>query len=517
MPTYTNPGVYVSESAFVSRTARSNSSRSSAVFFGEASRGPEEATLVDSWSTFKTLYGDISPSYDLGYAVYHYFANGGRDAYIVRVPASGATKASATVTYKPQGTGSSVTATLFAAKAISKGTWGNSLKVNVIPSTITTATATQVPSFTLAVTLANSNGVDVEVERWNEVSVDPSSNRYLYTVINNYSKYITIDAYTSLVPQPTASATFTLTSGNTSFSSGSDGASAGVVASDYTTALSKLDVIEGVLLLNAVNRTDTLTVNEFLTKAESRGNSFVIIDPVIGDGSSSSIAGVVGNYNSSNYGAVYYPALKMVDPSKTGPGAIRVTAPGGAIAGAYVRTEIERNVAKAPAGYNVDVRGAIGLEFQFTEAQAGSLYSNNHVNMLKAVPGGGIIINGARTLDKDAPGKFIPTRRTLNYLKQVLKEATAFAVFEPNDSRLWDTLSIGVSGLLADFWRTGGLKGASAREAFYVICDSSNNTATTIDNGEVHIEVGVSLQSPAEFVVINISQWTGGSNTVETL
>lgn len=519
MPNYTVPGVYVTESGFVSRTQRSSTARSTAVFFGEAARGPVDATLIDSWSSYKVLYGELSPSYDLGYAVYHYFANGGREAYVVRVPASDATKASATVTYRPQGTGSSVTADLFATKAISAGAWGNNLKVSITPSTITTASSTQYPAFTLTITLTNSSGVDVEVERWTELSADPSSSRSIHSIINTYSKYVTIDAYgagSGQVTQPALSASAVITSAVVSYTSGSDGASA-VGSSDYEAALSKLDVVEGVLLLNAVNRTETSTVNAFLAKASSRGNAFVIIDPVIGETSSSSIASTVGNYTNSNYGAVYYPALKMVDPSKTGPGAIRTTAPGGAIAGAFVRTEVERNVAKSPAGYNVDLRNALGLEVTFSESVAGNLYATNAVNMLKAIPGGGIIINGARTLDRNAPGKFITTRRTLNYLKQRLKEATAFAVFEPNDTRLWDTLSIGISGILAEFWRSGGLKGASAQEAFYVVCDETNNTATSIDNGEVHVEVGVALQSPAEFVVINISQWTGGSNTAETL
>ena len=85
MPTYSNPGVYVSESPLINNVRRASSAQSTAVFFGTAPRGPMEATLVNSWSGFKSYYGDISPSHELGYAVYHYFANGGRDAYIVRV------------------------------------------------------------------------------------------------------------------------------------------------------------------------------------------------------------------------------------------------------------------------------------------------------------------------------------------------------------------------------------------------------------------------------------------------
>jgi phage tail sheath protein FI len=137
--------------------------------------------------------------------------------------------------------------------------------------------------------------------------------------------------------------------------------------------------------------------------------------------------------------------------------------------------------------------------------------------MLKAIPGGGIIINGARTLTKNAPDKFIPIRRSLNFLKQAMKDVTSFAVFEPNDERLWNRLNMVTSSLLSEFWRAGGLKGANADQAYYIVCNSTNNTTNTINNGEVHIEVGVALQYPAEYVVINISQWTGGSNTVETL
>jgi phage tail sheath protein FI len=43
-----------------------------------------------------------------------------------------------------------------------------------------------------------------------------------------------------------------------------------------------------------------------------------------------------------------------------------------------------------------------------------------------------------------------------------------------------------------------------------VVCDDSNNTPSTVANGEIHITAGVALQSPAEFVVLQISQYQGG-------
>jgi hypothetical protein len=510
MPTYSNPGVYVSESPLINNARRASSAQSTAVFFGTAPRGPVEATLIDSWSGFKSYYGDISPEHDLGYAVYHYFANGGRDAYIVRVlhtDGSGtvATTSDVVVAYYPNGEGSASVA-LFEAEAKSPGAWGSDLSV-VITSGVVTPSATVIPTFNLIVYLD-----EVEVERWNEVSTDLSSSRYVRTVVNTYSKYISIPEH----PSTSANSFWAFSGVEFPFSSAIDGDA--VTDEDYNNAITtKLESIEGVLLMNAVGQSTAAVVNTLIQKAEARGNSFVVIDPSTAQDVPTIGPGTVSSYAPSSYAAVYYPMLKMTDPTKTGPAAIRDTFPGGAVMGTFIRSEVARTVAKAPAGYASDVRNAIGLATTFTTAEVALLYETYGVNLFKVIPGAGIIINGTRTLDKSSPGKYIPIRRSLNYLKQALHESTQFAVFEPNDERLWSRISMTASALLSDFWRAGGLKGTSSTQAFYVTCDETNNTQNTITNGEVHLEVGVALQYPAEFVVINISQWTGGSNTASTL
>lgn len=509
MPTYSNPGVYVTESPLANNVQRANNSQSVATFIGSAPRGPVTATMINSWSMFKSLFGDISTDHEMGYSVYHYFANGGRDAYIVRVTKSTgageyAVVSGASVPYYPNGSGQA-SAGLLTVSAASPGEWGNSLSVKITAGVVT-ASATVKPTFNFFVYLNGS-----EVERWSEVSVDAANNRYIETVINTYSKYVRVTVDAGIA----ADVDWEFYTSTIALSAGSDGDALG--NSDYVAALSALDTIENNLIINAPGQTNSSVVNAMIAKAEARGNSFVIIDPTSDTDVSTIGAGTVNSYSSSSYAAVYYPMLKMVDPTKSGPAAIRNTYPGGAVAGVYIRSEVARTVAKAPAGYALDVRNALGLIASFTESDTATLYDTYGVNMFKAIPGAGIVINGARTLDKTSPGKYIPIRRSLNYVKQALKDSTAFAVFEPNDDRLWTRLTMTVSAFLSDFWRAGGLKGTNAAEAFYVTCDETNNTVTSINNGEVHIEVGVALQYPAEFVVINISQWTGGSNTVSNL
>jgi phage tail sheath protein FI len=84
-------------------------------------------------------------------------------------------------------------------------------------------------------------------------------------------------------------------------------------------------------------------------------------------------------------------------------------------------------------------------------------------------------------------------------------------MFESNDQRLWARLQNTCESALIGFWQSGGLKGSTAQDAFYVKSDSTINTPASISAGEVHLEIGVALQRPAEFVVIRISQYDSGS------
>jgi phage tail sheath protein FI len=268
--------------------------------------------------------------------------------------------------------------------------------------------------------------------------------------------------------------------------------------------------------MNLVGKSNATIITDAISYVEGRGNSFLIIDPDPSLTDATSIKNLVTGYGSSSYAAVYYGMLSMTNPAAGGTAALRSTYPGGAIAGLYTRVDNERSVAKAPAGYAYDLRNTFGVVTNFTESQVGELYSAN-INTLKAVPGGGVVVNGARTLKKTDLTKYIPVRRSLNFIKANVQQLTQFAVFEPNGERLWADISAKVANFLSSFWATGGLRGANAGQAYYVICDATNNTSATVENGEVRVEVGVALQTPAEFVVINISQFVGGTQVQENI
>lgn len=61
----------------------------------------------------------------------------------------------------------------------------------------------------------------------------------------------------------------------------------------------------------------------------------------------------------------------------------------------------------------------------------------------------------------------------------------------------------------------GALVGATPEQAFYVICDESNNPPSSVAEGKLIVDIGVAPSRPAEFVVFRISQWQSGDSTSE--
>jgi phage tail sheath protein FI len=501
---YTSPGVYISEKPFTTSTV-TGPTTSAAAFLGTSVRGPVTPTLVDSWSTYKALFGDVSSAHELGYAVYQFFANGGRNAFISRVVGASSVAATGAVAGVYN---SNVTASIFSLRAANVGAWGNSLTVEVSAGLNTTSR----PTFNLVV--KNSG---TEVERWSELSLNPEDGRFVDNVVNNYSTYIA----TFNTSASSAGASYSVTAATATLTGGADGAAltddtVAATQTAWANTLRGYDTVQGQLLFNLVAKSNATIVNDAITYVEGRGDSFLIIDPLSTATTTSTITAAVASYSNSSYAAVYYPMLKTTNPAASGSASLRDSYPGGAIAGLYTRVDIERNVAKAPAGYAYDLRGVYGVTKTFTESEIGVLYSAN-INTLKAIPAAGVIVNGARTLKKTDITKYIPVRRSLNFIKANVNNLTQYAIFEPNGERLWSDISARVSNFLSSFWATGGLKGNSAAEAYFVTCDSTNNTSVSMEQGIVNVEIGVALQSPAEFIVITVSQFVGGNQIQETL
>ena len=226
----------------------------------------------------------------------------------------------------------------------------------------------------------------------------------------------------------------------------------------------------------------------------------------------------------SFWGALYYPFVKIQDPSRPQTSATLTVPPSGFVAGVFSRVEglpaPQGGISAAPAGINEfgRISGVIGIESIVSDNQQAKLnpIGVNCIRLLDRSTGGkGIFIMGARTLSTDDNFKYVPMRRTLTFIEESVRLSTQFALFKKNGPALWNELTSIIKAFLSNFWREGNLAGNRENEAFFVEVNQNTTTSDDIQNGIVRGRIGVSLFRPAEFIIFTFTQTQSGSSVEE--
>lgn len=205
----------------------------------------------------------------------------------------------------------------------------------------------------------------------------------------------------------------------------------------------------------------------------------------------------------STYSALYYPWVKVVDPLRNSRSLTRDIPPSGHVAGLIAKGDLAVGVHKAPA--NVELKWAADLTGNVNEVEHGLLNSLG-INALRAYPGRGIRIVGARTMSSDPDWRFINVRRLLMMVEEAIQTALQWVVFEPNDHITRAKVTLSLQSFLFSLWQKGALLGAISDDAFFVKCDDVNNPPAERGNGRLLAEVGVAVSQPLEFVVLRVGR-----------
>jgi phage tail sheath protein FI len=173
----------------------------------------------------------------------------------------------------------------------------------------------------------------------------------------------------------------------------------------------------------------------------------------------------------------------------------------------YARTDQRIGVHKAPA--NDVLQGVLDLEVNLTDAQQDRLNPEG-INCLRAFPGRGIRVWGARTLSRDPAWTYVNVQRLFLTAGRWIERNMSSAVFEPNDPRLWARVGRELTAYFNDLLRRGALRGRTPQEAFYVKCDAETNPPEVRDAGMVVTEIGLAPALPGEFVVLRVIHGASG-------
>jgi uncharacterized protein len=547
MPELLHPGVYVQEVSSGVRPIEGVST-STAAFIGVADKGPIPGTIlpnrrmatpvmVTSLTDYLRQFGGFRTDSFLTYAVRAFYDNGGKRLYIVRVAPSDAGTATLSATSPP----SSPPAPALSISAANPGAWGNNIWIVVDDSSDADPN-----NFKLMVLYGATQDEAARnvVETYDNVTVrsavltDPEPSNYVGTVVNRRSEYIAFTGTVTTRPATPGASSPPASPSLFQFSGGSDGTTGnvdyiGAVAPDNTrtgTGLFALDKINDVNLIAIPGRGDVATVNAGMAYCKfSRplqdcffiGDMGTVADvPAarrddvapsvlrVSDARSFALPNPGGtsiDKSAGDYGAVYFPWVYAADPIGTGRNPRILLPPSPFLAGIYARTDNSRGVFKAPAGTEAGVAGALAPYVAVSDTEQDQL-NPVMVNVIRTVPGSGLVVWGTRTIGSDAEWRYIPVRRIAIFLRVSIYYGIQWAVFEPNDEPLWASLRLNIRSFMLTQFRAGAFQGSKPDDAFFVKCDSSTTTQTDIDNGVVNILVGFAPLKPAEFVVLKLSQ-----------
>lgn len=517
MPPYQSPGVYVEEVAAGARPLE-GAGTAVAAFIGLAEDGPfNTPTLVSNWTQFTTTFGGFVTGSYLAQSVYGYFMNGGGNCYVVRIGQNGSSNTPPPRGGRPKELTASPTAQIGRLKI-------TALDPAASPGDITVEVADpggDNPSEDMFKLVIKVKGE--VVEEYDRASF-ARGKQNVVTMVNQVSKVVQLEDTGSgavarlatgesaalVAPAPPSAVPSSRLSADDYVGDVSDRTGfAGLEAVEEITMLCVPDLMsayqQGSIDLDTVQAVQTAMI----AHCELMGDRIAILDPPPGMNAQQIKEWRVDKARyDSMYAALYWPWVQTMNPAT---GLLGFMPPSGHIAGIWGRNDETRGVHKAPA--NEIVRGAIDIEINITRNEH-DLLNPNGVNVIRAFPGRGIRVWGARTLSSDPAWRYLNVRRLFNYLEESILNGTNWVVFEPNDQALWAKIRRTISAFLVMEWRAGALFGSTPDEAFYVKCDSETNPSEGIDAGQVVCEIGVAPVKPAEFVIFRLAQFSGGTSLV---
>ena len=182
------------------------------------------------------------------------------------------------------------------------------------------------------------------------------------------------------------------------------------------------------------------------------------------------------------------------------------------IAGVWSASDSRNGVWNAPANVSLaSVSAPLCIMGDADQAGFNVPLNGQAINIIRALPGRGNVVWGARTLDGNSNDyRYIQVRRTLIYIEQSIKLAMNAFVFAANDSLTWSTVTAAISSFLTDLWQRGGLMGNKPSEAFSVAAGLGvTMTPQNILDGYMIVAVTVQLIHPAEFIELTFTQKMG--------
>ena len=239
-----------------------------------------------------------------------------------------------------------------------------------------------------------------------------------------------------------------------------------------------------------------LVTNGGIDMVEGRGDAFFIMDLMVKEASVNTAVSNASGLD-TNYAAVYYPWVKVLDTSINKPVFVP---PSVIVPGAIAQSDRIGAEWFAPAGLNRGILGnVIEAKTRLNQADRDKLYDAK-INPIATFPQTGVCIWGQKTLQERSTAlDRINVRRLLIALKKFIASSSRFLVFEQNTIQTRDRFLNIVNPYLESVQQRQGLF------AFRVQMDESNNTPDVIDRNQLVGGIFLQPAKTAEFIVLDFN------------
>ena len=571
-----SPGVFSRENdiSFLTPAA----AEVSTAVVGPTAKGPVNIpTVVRSYSEYVAVYGDSFKSgsdfyqHSTSIAAEKYFEQGGTSLLVTRVAPGSYSPAEA---YIGSGSANSEGTKVLTIETISEGTLLNSISDILADGALDSGSADNLRwevtdsnenlgTFSLIVRRGDDNHKSkIILETWNDLSLDPKSDRYVSKIIGdvsysasggiltevgdnpNRSAYIRVKTVDFKTPEyfntagvkqyvgklpavgsgsvggafenglgdlwdTTQEALYFDNIGTNLTTKNTEGLDAtGKDASDYNEAISLLANTEefnfDVLLTPGLNHADhTITVDKFIDLVQERGDSIYVTD-LTGHGDALGTVTAEAEGINSSFTAAYWPWVKV---QAQGVGKQVWVGASTVMGGVYAFSDSVSDQWFAPAGLvRGGIPGVVRTERKLSRADRDTLYVSK-VNPLATFPGQGVVAYGQKTLQTKASAlDRVNVRRLLINLKRFIGNQANNLVFEQNTIATRNRFLSAVNPYLDSVVQREGLY------AYRVVMDDTNNSADVIDRNQLVGQIYIQPTKTAEFIVLDfVVQPTGAS------
>ena len=363
-------------------------------------------------------------------------------------------------------------ANVIKVKASSPGSWGNNLQVVFSASTLD-------PAALFNVSVLEDGE---EVEALSDMSMNEDSENYIE---NSGSSYLSFEIVGTGLPK---FGTYSLVGGLDGIEGMSDADYIGDAANG--TGLHAFDEVTDAIQLAAPGISSPAVITAGLAYCENRGDLLFITETPFNLSPQEAVDFRLGSgvYSHapfvSNYGAMYYPKIKVYDVVRQ---TERYISPVGDVLGVMAVNDYSANESYVPAGsrrgrvlnalgvdVNVGGRGRLG---------EGNYVCENQLNPVCVFEDTGSVIWGAQTLQRQASLlREVNVRRMLIVVKKTVAAYARAFIHQPNDPRTWREFYRGLEPKFRE-WK--------AQRWFYdyrIFCDQD---AQSLDEAKLNIPESV--------------------------